>query len=243
MKAYIPVLSYFVTQILSSETFVTNCCVTPKLRSVSTQTRCFSEKMVTSGNVRNSSIVYWIEPLSKEAFTASLECGYSTFLFQNETSLREWQSLGRFQGLVVRDGRVLDEKNKDIGCWVKLNGADGQKEALSLAGHEDLVVLDAQDWKIIPAENMIASYQPTRTRLLAVVSTSMEAKVLLETLEVGTDGVVLRTPSPSEPLAMWKLLQSRDLPEEALTECEVRTDQRHRRITASTHSLPPVCGR
>jgi hypothetical protein len=225
VKAFIVVLSFVITQILSSETFITNCCVTPSLRSVSsTQARCFSERKLTSSNVRNSSsTVYWIEPLSKEAFTASLECGYSTFLFQNESLLREWQNLGRFQGLIVRDGRVIDEKNSDIGCWVKLNGADGQKEALSLAGHEELVVLDAKDWKIIPAENMIASYQPTRTRLLAVVSTSMEAKVLLETLEVGTDGVVLRTPSPSEPLAMWKLMQNRDLPHEALTECEVRT--------------------
>ena len=220
MKTFFPVLAFFVAQILSSETFVANICATPKLRSASIP-MCLMEKKVALSSARNSTSICWIEPLSKEAFTASLECGYTTFLFQNETSLSAWQGLGRFQALVVRNGRVLDDQETDIGCWVKLNGADGQKAALSLAGHEDLVVLDAQDWKIIPAENMIASYQPTRTRLLAVVSSAMEAKVLLETLEVGTDGVVLRTPSASEPLAMWKLLQNRDLPHEALTECEV----------------------
>jgi hypothetical protein len=237
MKAFLPVLSLFVARILSSETFVTNTFLTPRLRSTSIP-RCLSEKKVSFSNARNSSAVCWIEPLSKEALTASLECGYNTFLFRNETSLSEWQGLGRFQALAVRDGRILDEKNCDIGCWVKLNGADGQKEALSLAGHEELVVLDAQDWKIIPAENMIASYQPTRTRLLAVVSTAMEAKVLLETLEVGTDGVVLRTHSPSEPLAMWKLMQNKDLPHETLTECEVRTSI----IAASSPPLTSAAG-
>jgi hypothetical protein len=177
---------------------------------------------MADGQIANLSRICWIEPLSKDALTASIECGHRTFMFSNESLLTEWRNLGQFEACILRDNRVLDEKSgEDIGRWIALDGPDAQKEALSLAGHEPLVVLDAQDWKIIPAENLIASYQPTRTQLLVVVSTAKEAKILLETLEVGTDGVVLRTNSPTEVVAVWKLFQKWDVPHEELVECEV----------------------
>ena len=109
-----------------------------------------------------------------------MECGQNTFAFSNESSLSEWRSLGRFQALVVQpNGRISDENTKDdFGRWIQLNSSRAQNEALTLAGQESLVVLDAADWKIIPAENMIAAYQTSQTKLLAVVSSVTEAKVL-----------------------------------------------------------------
>ena len=55
--------------------------------------------------------------------------------------------------------------------------------------------------QVIPAENLIAAYQSNThegARLLAVARDCAGGRLLLEALEVGTDGVLLRTDSPEE---------------------------------------------
>lgn len=223
------VVILIVSQLVISETFVTSPYTSLKqgqgvfsiLNSKNTR------KSESYGPRANTTRICWVDTSAKDVLTASIECGQKVFSFFNESLLSEWRSLGQFQALVVHEIngslRIIDEKSgEDRGAWILLDGPDAQRKALSLAGHEDLVVLDAQDWKIIPAENLIASYQPTRTQLLVVVSTAREAKVLFETLEVGTNGVVLRTQSPSEVIAMRKLVHDWDVPCENLVECQVR---------------------
>jgi 3-dehydroquinate synthase II len=61
----------------------------------------------------------------------------------------------------------------------------------------DYVIVGTPNWKIIPLENLIAKTRG-KTKLLAEVSTTKEAKVALETLELGSDGVVLKTSSLEE---------------------------------------------
>lgn len=48
-----------------------------------------------------------------------------------------------------------------------------------------------KDWKVIPLENIIAELQDEDVKLVAAVSDHEEAKLALETLEYGTDGVLL----------------------------------------------------
>lgn len=80
-----------------------------------------------------------------------------------------------------------------------IEGNDDLDAAVSMAGKGDIVVVDPRDWQIIPAENLVAAYQPeVQTQLLATVGTAAAAQVMLESLEVGTDGVVLRTNESEE---------------------------------------------
>jgi len=69
----------------------------------------------------------------------------------------------------------------------------------------DYLIVGCPDWKVIPLENLIAKVHG-RSRLLAEVSDSREAKVALETLELGADGVVLKTSDPAEVNATEKVL-------------------------------------
>eukprot|EP00891_Asterochloris_glomerata_P005587 jgi/Astpho2/5587/fgenesh1_pg.00079_%23_44_t len=55
------------------------------------------------------------------------------------------------------------------------------------------VVFDASDWQIIPAENLVAAFQDKPAQLMGVAATATDGQVMLEALEVGTAGVVLRT--------------------------------------------------
>ncbi|MEJ2126454.1 MAG: 3-dehydroquinate synthase II, partial [Candidatus Bathyarchaeota archaeon] len=61
----------------------------------------------------------------------------------------------------------------------------------------DYIIVGTPNWKIIPLENLIARTRG-KTKLLAEVSNLNEVKVALETLELGSDGVVLKTNNPEE---------------------------------------------
>ena len=52
----------------------------------------------------------------------------------------------------------------------------------------DYVAIKCEDWKVIPIENLIAQSRG-KTKILAFVSSVDEAKLMLETLEIGVDGV------------------------------------------------------
>jgi 3-dehydroquinate synthase II len=62
------------------------------------------------------------------------------------------------------------------------------------------------DWKVIPLENLIANAKG-KSKLLAEASSFEEAKLALETLELGVDGVVLKTSNPSELLKVAYLVK------------------------------------
>jgi hypothetical protein len=52
--------------------------------------------------------------------------------------------------------------------------------------------------QVIPAENLVAAFQSGPGALLGVAPTAADARVMLEALEAGTAGVVLRTEDPLE---------------------------------------------
>ena len=56
----------------------------------------------------------------------------------------------------------------------------------------DYIIISCSDWKIIPLENLISKVHG-RSKLLFVASSVNEAKVGLETLELGADGIVLKS--------------------------------------------------
>lgn len=60
------------------------------------------------------------------------------------------------------------------------------------------VVVDGRDWSIIPAENLVATCQGRGGSALLYAATAEDARTLLTALEVGVDGVVLRTDSVAE---------------------------------------------
>lgn len=78
---------------------------------------------------------------------------------------------------------------------------------------ESIFVVDFKDeedvWTIIPAENLVAAAQATPACLIAAASTASSARVMLEALETGTDGVLLRTNDPLEVLSLKSYIEER----------------------------------
>jgi 3-dehydroquinate synthase II len=78
------------------------------------------------------------------------------------------------------------------------------KESENLAVHAaelgvKYIIIDCADWRVIPLENLIAKTRG-KSKLIAEVTNAEEARVVLETLELGTDGVLLKTSDADELL-------------------------------------------
>ena len=94
--------------------------------------------------------------------------------------------------------KELKRMGKTVAVKVTMRGKGDEETAIKAAElSSDYIVLHCLDWKVIPLENLIAKTRG-KSKLLAEVSSAKEAKLALETLELGADGVVLKTSNPDE---------------------------------------------
>lgn len=85
----------------------------------------------------------------------------------------------------------LKRKGKKVAAYVEITSKKHEELASYLGRTADYLILLGKDWTVIPLENIIADLQKEDVKLIAAVSDYDEAKVALETLEYGTDGVLL----------------------------------------------------
>jgi 3-dehydroquinate synthase II len=94
--------------------------------------------------------------------------------------------------------KKLKEMGKTVAVKVNMTGREDEKTIVKAVESScDYIILYCPDWKVIPLENVIAMTRG-KTKLLAEVSCARDAKLALETLELGADGVVLKTSSVDE---------------------------------------------
>jgi len=87
---------------------------------------------------------------------------------------------------------------RTVAVKVTIKGREDEETAIKAAElSSDYIIIHCPDWKVIPLENLIAKTRG-KSKLLAEVSSAKEAKLALETLELGADGVVLKTSNPEE---------------------------------------------
>lgn len=87
--------------------------------------------------------------------------------------------------------QAKDEEEREVALSVKITDKETEEAATEAGKHFDFLITIAQDWKVIPLENIIAELQDEKAKIFAGVMDSQEAKTAVETLEVGADGVLL----------------------------------------------------
>lgn len=102
---------------------------------------------------------------------------------------------------------VIDEKSKE-------------DDVVKHKGKIPVIIMN-KDWTIIPLENLISK----TTNLIQHVKTAKEAKLALETMEVGADGIILETNDLAEIKEVAKLISENEneklnLVEATITEIE-----------------------
>jgi len=94
--------------------------------------------------------------------------------------------------------KTLKSENKKIALRIAIHGKKDENTAANAAGfHVDYLLLTCLDWCVIPLENLIAKTRD-KSKIIAEVSDSIDAKLVLGALELGTDGVLLKTSSSEE---------------------------------------------
>jgi 3-dehydroquinate synthase II len=134
---------------------------------------------------------FWINsrPFNKKVVTTALESGAEAVVLPKGQSDKV-HALGLIT-TVAPDG---DLKLGEDVVEVTVESKQDEKKVEKLAAGK-LVIIKARDWKIIPLENLIAR---RGQGLLAWVRSAREAKIAIEIMERGVDGVVLDTQDLSE---------------------------------------------
>ncbi|WP_148686686.1 3-dehydroquinate synthase II [Candidatus Nitrosocosmicus hydrocola] len=81
---------------------------------------------------------------------------------------------------------------------VKSNEDITQIKEYLVSNNFSFVIIELDDWRIIPLENIIASLQSTSIEIFAVAKSIDEVETLFTILELGVDGVVITANSPDE---------------------------------------------
>jgi 3-dehydroquinate synthase II len=92
---------------------------------------------------------------------------------------------------VLKGIETQRSRGRKTAALVEVKDKESERAAVELGKVSDFLLVTARDWKIIPLENIIAQLQSAGTTILAGVKDADEAKTAVQTLEVGTAGVLL----------------------------------------------------
>jgi 3-dehydroquinate synthase II len=100
----------------------------------------------------------------------------------------------------VDEDRIAKLKSADqkVALRISIKGKETENTAVKAAElGVDYVIINCLDWRVIPLENLIARVSG-KSKLIAEVANAADAQLVLEALELGTDGVLLKTADPNE---------------------------------------------
>jgi 3-dehydroquinate synthase II len=122
----------------------------------------------------------------------------------------------------LNEKKIAQLKNEGKKTVIKINirGKEDENKAVKAAELQaDYIIFNCLDWRVIPLENLIAKARG-KSKLIAEVTTAEDAKLVLEALELGTDGVLLKTSNPNELAKTVKVVKEQ-MPKMALTTAKI----------------------
>ncbi len=132
-------------------------------------------------------------------------------------SKQEIRIIERFD---VDDVKQLKRNGQTIAVRAVVRGKEDENGAVQAAeAGADYVIISCLNWQVIPLENLIARING-KSKLIAQVASAEEARLVLEALELGTDGVLLKT-SSLEELSKTTAIVKRQSPMVALVAAKI----------------------
>lgn len=142
---------------------------------------------------------FWVKipRWNKSLVTAALESGAEALMLPKGKSEQ-----AKALGIITTIGSDGDLKPGTDLFEVTIRSKKDEEKALRHPSDRFLVVRTS-DWKVIPLENLVAA----RGKIIAEVSSAKEARLALEIMEKGTEGVLLRADDPGEIRKVARFLQ------------------------------------
>jgi len=137
---------------------------------------------------------------SEKSKLQKLAADNADFLLEN-TSARSCSGKGEVTVLGSFGEKATAQRKqngKKVALKISINGKEDENTAVKAAELSvDYIIINCLDWRVIPLENLIARTRG-KSKLIAEVSNTEDAKLVLETLELGTDGVLLHASEVEE---------------------------------------------
>lgn len=169
----------------------------------------------------------WIRPNGtwndrKEAIVDALESGFDHIMdFDNAETIKQLGNvsiisdkkdadirlLGFNSKITLADIKKAQENGKKVAAYIEINNKDDELLVSKLGTVADYVILKGKNWKVIPLENIIASLQDRTSKIIVDVPNYEEAKLALETMEHGSDGVLLSSNDGNEIRKLGELIE------------------------------------
>ncbi|MBT4936862.1 3-dehydroquinate synthase II [Candidatus Peregrinibacteria bacterium] len=133
---------------------------------------------------------FWVKVLNadKKLVTTAIEAGADAVLTEKGNS-GKIRKLGIIK-TIAEDGDIVLGKDTQI---IKITSKEKEDEVVKYQGKIP-VIIENNDWEIIPLENLISK----TTNLIQSVRSSDQAILALQTMEKGSDGILLETSDMSE---------------------------------------------
>lgn len=169
----------------------------------------------------------WVRPTGtwndrKDAIVSALESGIEYIMdLDNSESIKELGNvkivsdktdsdillLGTDEKVSLEDVKEAQESGKEVAVYIEINNKEDELLVSKLGTVADYVILKGKNWKVIPLENIIASLQEHTSKIMVDVPNYEEAKLALETMEHGSDGVLLSSNDGNEIRRLGSLIE------------------------------------
>jgi 3-dehydroquinate synthase II len=135
----------------------------------------------------------------------------------------------------------LKSIGKVAGFLKKISNNDDIDEIdrASQAG-ADFVIVEAEDWKIIPLENVIAKLHKSNTKVYTTIKNAEETRTMFSILELGVDGVIFSTDDEKEVDELRNYLEAFVFPIQSAKILDVRDVGTGERVCVDTTSMLQV---
>ena len=128
-----------------------------------------------------------------EVYDSKTTDNFETYSFSNNTDVvvvraENWNNIDK-NTKRLSYFTILRENSdiKQMVSTVKENSQDANIESVIIEFEKNA------EWKIIPLENLIAELHDLKTKIYTVINNPSEIKMMFTILELGVDGVILRT--------------------------------------------------
>ena len=128
----------------------------------------------------------WLDNRNNDSDLSNYELSSIDFIIQQSES----QDDTNIAKIITEENRIFQD-GKIIGEIIKVSGANGQDKARSLVGSVNWILLEFEDWSMIPIENIIAACTGSPTKIAALIRTPAEAQGAAFALEIGVDALVV----------------------------------------------------
>ncbi|KAL8097827.1 uncharacterized protein LOC141687148 isoform X2 [Apium graveolens] len=148
--------------------------------------------MISNTNTMKKKKQVWVWTENQQVMTTAVERGWTTFLFSSPHLATNWSSIARINPLFLKDRNIYNVDDQLVATVSSISTPEELKQFQPTDQQPDNIIVNLLDWQAIPAENIVAAFQDTDKRVMAISKTPKEAQMFLEALELGLGGVVLK---------------------------------------------------